>query len=322
VPIATLAAALLLGSIYQSIGQAADRSAFPPPGRLVPFNGGEVHLHCTGQGGPTIVLQAGAMWFAQTWHWIQRELSATNRVCSYDRAGLGWSDVPQARHDGLTIARDLKDLLAQSAEAGPYVLVGHSLGGMFALIFAGLYPEGTLALGLIDPAHPDELKRPQSRAEHEQLEGLLGVAAMLAHTGLLRIANPIARTLRGLPEPAYRTGAMFFSSPRHLRNARAELAQWDRTMDAARQVANLGNRPLAVISATASLSGTDEAMRTEQQRHNQLTALSQRGQHVLIPGANHLTLLTNEGYARQTAAVLRALIANARVGYASLKAPL
>lgn len=102
----TLAVLLLLvglaaaGALYQRIGQALDRRAVAAPGRLLAAQGITMHLHCTGEGGPTVILEAGAFGFAQVWAWVQPRLAEHTRVCSYDRAGLGWSDEAEA-HDGL-----------------------------------------------------------------------------------------------------------------------------------------------------------------------------------------------------------------------------
>lgn len=304
-----IAMSLLVGMAYQTTAQYHDRRTLPPPGTFHQVNGGRMHLLCASQGRPTVVLEAGAMWFAQTWYWIQRDLASRARVCSYDRAGLGWSDLSEAAHDGNAVARNLKALLDQSGESGPYVLIGHSLGGAFVRIFAGLYPEDTLAVGLVDPTHPDQLQRLGVRAQHERSIRLLGGSAVLAYTGLLRILNPIVPTLDGLPESVHRTGRMFFSSPRHLRASRAEMAEWDRTMHAAREIKDLGDRPLVVISSTRAILGmTEEMIGRERLMHEELSALSRRGRHVVIPDANHYTLVTDETSAGLTIAVLGAFL--------------
>src|SRR5690606_36720139 len=122
-------------------------------------NGITTHLYCSGSGSPTVVLQAGAVGFAQSWHWIQEEAASTTRVCSYDRPGLGWSEEMEGGHTGREIASHLHQLLQQANEPGPSIMVGHSMGGPLVQIFAGLYRQDVIAVALLDPCHPESIAR-------------------------------------------------------------------------------------------------------------------------------------------------------------------
>lgn len=310
-----LAALLLSGAAYQAVSDARDRRAAPPPGRLVQVGGHVLHLHCQGEGRPTVVLEAGATGFAQTWAWVQPELAKTTRVCSYDRPGMGWSEEAGTGHDGATIADHLRDLLDAAGEPGPYVPVGHSLGGPFVHIFAATYPGDVAALGLVDPSHPDQLDRfpPEMREVQQRFHDHLRWAATLAPTGLLRATNLLGRHARGLPERDYRTARMFAASRRHLRTSHAEFLAWDQTMEQARQTASFGDLPILVVSATALMEGMPEGfLEVNHELHAELASMSSRGRQVQVPGADHLSLLMDRDHALETAAYLRELVESVR----------
>lgn len=127
----------------------------PPPGRLVDLGGRKLHLHCTGIGSPTVVLEAGASSFAIDWSLVQPDVARTNRVCSYDRAGMGWSDARDAVDTPARVIQDLHALLAAGGERPPYVLVGASLGGMYVRLYQLEFPREVVGLVLVDPATED-----------------------------------------------------------------------------------------------------------------------------------------------------------------------
>ena len=304
-----------IGASYQAIGERHDRRALRVPGRLVQVDGHPMHLSCSGQGSPTVVLEAGATGFAQTWAWIQPELSRTTRVCSYDRPGLGWSGEWETGHDGATIAGHLKALLHAAGEPGPYVFVGHSLGGSLIQGYAALYPDDVAGLGFVDPSHPDQLERfdPDVVEQQRRFSTMIGYAAKLGHLGVLRATNALGRLAHGLPDSAYRAARLFASSPQHLRNAHAEMLAWDATMDAARQARTLGDRPVVVISATAAMEGMPaDMLETNQAMHGEIAAMSSSGRHVELAGADHYSLLMDREHAQRTATILADLVRQVR----------
>ena len=141
-----------LVSLLLSGNGFADYSA---PGKLVEVNSHKVHIHCTGRGLPTVVLEAGLGGTSLEWVRVQRQLSRHTRVCSYDRPGYGWSELTTAPRDAATIAAELKDLLVRSGEPGPYILAGHSLGGHIIRLFASNYSDRVAGLVLVDASHED-----------------------------------------------------------------------------------------------------------------------------------------------------------------------
>lgn len=133
--------------------------AATPPGQLVSVGTHKLHILCRGQGTPTIVLDAGLSGMALEWTPVQDELARSYRVCSYDRAGLGWSEPGPQPRTSARIVTELHTLLEKAAVPGPYILVGHSFGGYTAQLFASRYPDVTAGLLLIDSSHAEQIRR-------------------------------------------------------------------------------------------------------------------------------------------------------------------
>lgn len=301
------------GAIYQQVMYRVDARTYAPPGRLVEVEGTQMHLYCTGTGAPTVLLEAGATGFAQTWGWIQPRLATSTRVCSYDRMGMGWSEKTEGPHDGQAIARNLRALLTEAGETGPFVVAGHSLGGPFVRIFAEQYPEDVVAVALLDASHEDQLERfpPEAVKMSNDFRRMLGVSATLTHVGVLRATNLIGRGAMGLPEHDYGTARMFAASPKHLRTSHAELVAWERTMDATRTNRTLGDRPLAVVSASGR-GMPPAARRAFHAMHAELALLSSTSQHVILREVDHYSMLMRQTHADQVSEILLSLVNEAR----------
>lgn len=143
---------VILGASWNAVADARDRRRFPPPGKLVEVEGVRLHLHCTGQGQPTVVLDSGWAMPALGWTLVQPELAKRVRVCSYDRAGMGHSDIDPtlAPHPPARIATQLHTLLQKAGEPGPFVLVGHSHGGLMARAYYDLFPKEVAGMVMVD----------------------------------------------------------------------------------------------------------------------------------------------------------------------------
>lgn len=140
----------------ENTGAASEMSLPEPPGELVDVDGHLMHLSCMGEGDRTVLLEAGLGDISLMYRPLQEELAATTRVCAYDRAGLGWSEPGPAPRTGEQMVAELEGLLKEAGEPGPYVLAGHSLGGLIMLLFAETNPEGVSGVVLIDSAHPGQ----------------------------------------------------------------------------------------------------------------------------------------------------------------------
>lgn len=145
------------GAIYEQRCRARDRREFPPPGRLVDLGGYKLHIQCAGPslaGSPTVVLDSGLVGSVLDWRRVFPQVARFARVCAYDRGGYGWSESSPRHRDLDGITADLHDLLEKSGERPPYILVGHSLGGLNLWAFASRYPAEAAGLVLVDSAHP------------------------------------------------------------------------------------------------------------------------------------------------------------------------
>lgn len=149
----------LAGFVYENISEARDRRFHPMPGKLVNVSGTKMHIDCAGQGSPTVILESGLGDTYISWRKVQPEIAKFSRVCSYDRAGLGYSDPTSEPRTSKIIAQQLHELLRAAQVNPPYVLVGHSMGGYDVRLFTSLYGSEVAGMVLVDASHPDQDNR-------------------------------------------------------------------------------------------------------------------------------------------------------------------
>jgi pimeloyl-ACP methyl ester carboxylesterase len=125
----------------------------------VDVGGYRLYLQCLGTGSPTVLLEAGLDSPAEGWGLVQPSVARVTRVCAYDRAGVGGSDAGPRPRSSLTIVTALHTLLRRAGSSGPYVLVGHSIGGFHVRVYAHRYPGEVVGMVLVDAAHPDQVSR-------------------------------------------------------------------------------------------------------------------------------------------------------------------
>lgn len=256
-------AALLVaaGAAYEAASAPGDAARFPPPGQLVDVGGYRMHLHCVGQGSPTVVLASGAGGFSAEWSQVQQELARTTRACAFDRAGLGWSDPgPEPRTPG-QIAAELDTLLSRAGVEGPLVLVAHSAGGKHVRLFAQRRPQDVVGLVLVDTRseYVEDRQTPEEAAA--ELRGtaefyqLIGRARAL---GLVRLAwaelwpAALPVTAKLSPELRHLLG-IIQSRPGHIATALAENEAAAADNDALRN-ASLGDTPLVLLGAGQTIA--------------------------------------------------------------------
>lgn len=162
--VALVAAAVAGSSSYNAIAVHQFWAANPPPGVFYTVNGHRMHMNCTGSGSPTIILDSGLGNDALIWGGVQPVLSETTRVCSYDRAGFGWSDALPAPRDADHIAAELHGLLLQAKVTGPIVLMGHSIAGLYMREYASRYPEDIAGIVFVDVSTPLQDEDPAMKA--------------------------------------------------------------------------------------------------------------------------------------------------------------
>jgi pimeloyl-ACP methyl ester carboxylesterase len=261
----------ILGLTYEAIAAAVDARRFPPPGKLVMVDGHPMHINCTGAGGPTVVMDAGLGGWSLDWSAVQPEIATFARVCSYDRAGLGWSKPGAAPGDAQHAVDNLHALLAASGERGPFVLVGHSNGGLRAALYAHAYPQEVSGVVLVDPTpRATDAERLAFFSPAEQTEYLALVQAMkpqpqaggIDFFGLMRALRPFGLPrlltdtllqgslytyLRPNIQPAFRFG---MNQPARLATSTAEREHRQANIDQVRAIGSLGNVPLAVLASS------------------------------------------------------------------------
>lgn len=165
----------LTGPTYQWLATRKDLAATPPPGQLVDIGGYRLHLWCTGDGAPAVILDTGLGGSSADWGFVQPDVARFTRVCSYDRAGMGYSDPGPSPRTARRIAAELAELLARSGITGPVVLVGASIAGFDVRVFASDHPERTAGLVLVDASHEDQAHEVPRMARFVPLLSTIGV---------------------------------------------------------------------------------------------------------------------------------------------------
>jgi pimeloyl-ACP methyl ester carboxylesterase len=237
----------LVGAVYESAAEAADLRAYPPPGRLVDVGGYRLHIHCTGTGSPTVVIESGWGDMSASWGWVQPDVAKTTRTCTYDRAGMGWSEASPQPRAARTYANELHTLLANAHEPGPYLLVGHSMGGFTMIVYAHDYPADVAGLVLIDsqdlPSSDVATPQPAPKPGEASL-----LPSMLARIGLIRLLAYPLGAVEHLPEGDAHAYTAFVVATRGVQTYLDEGMGMAEGGAQARAVTTLGRLPLIVLS--------------------------------------------------------------------------
>jgi pimeloyl-ACP methyl ester carboxylesterase len=303
-PVVAVTAAAAVGGMVETVGLASDQRSYAMLGQSYDVGGYRLHLDCTGTGGPTVVLNSGLGEFSANWARIAPAVAGTTRVCAYDRAGQGWSEDAPAQQDGLQAAADLHTLLQRAGELGPYVLVGHSIGGDYAMTYAARYPEQVAGLVLLDATDP--YRSADTGSAHAGPPSAIAVLPSLARLGIGRLLP--TSFWSALPPPAAGPVQAFAASPRAWRNTRDETAALPALLDQTRALTTLGDVPVAVL--TAAGHEHDPSWLTAQDR---MAALSTDSSHRYVD-ATHTGLLDDEAGAKLSARAIDDVVQAVRTG--------
>lgn len=230
------------GFLYENIAEARNRRFNRMPGVLVDVGEGrKMHIDCIGAGSPTVILDSGLGDTYASWRKVQPEIAMLTRVCSYDRAGLGYSAPSNRARTSKVIAEELHGLLQAAHIAPPYVLVGHSMGGYDVRLYASLYRNEVAGMVLVDSSHPDQENRfpPELRKM---------ASSWLREAELLEYSTPFGiPRLLGMcdEEPVVRAAECNFHSARE---GVAEMKAFPESAAQAAATGPLGDLPLAVLS--------------------------------------------------------------------------
>jgi pimeloyl-ACP methyl ester carboxylesterase len=240
--------------------------------------------------------------------WVAPAVAESTRVCAYDRAGRGWSEPTNTTQDGAQVATDLHTLLRTAGVPGPYVLAGHSFGGLYVQTFAARYPDDIAGLVLIDTTAPaDEAESAPAEATGYDL--LDRVSTLVAATARFGIARLYAQTDYGdLPPPSRSEVRASLATESTFASTLEEYIQASDSMAQAATLRDLGDKPLMVITAG---TGSDADWSADQ---DELATLSTNSAHRVIGGASHGSLIADEDDAASTAGAIEDLVRAIRSG--------
>lgn len=278
---------LVTGAVYQTLSVDRDRLAFPMPGRLIDVGGYKMHIDCAGNGSPAVILDAGMGDTYVSWRKVQPQIAQFTQVCSYDRAGSGYSDSSPHPRTSQVFAEELHVLLQRAAIPPPYILVGHSIAGFDVRLFTSIFRNEVAGMVLVDASHPEQTKRFPAAVNDMD-------ASWLREEEFFEFTMPF-----GLPRlmgfcgsnGAVRAADCTFRS---LRESVAEMKSISKSSEEVSACGSLGGLPLAVLSQDPNapqyslpedlVKPTNDAWQGMQ---NELAQLSTRSTHVIAKGSGH-----------------------------------
>ena len=311
--------AVALGFTYEEIGRRQDSFHHFRIGRPVDVGGRTLKLDCSGSGGPAVILESGGGGYGgYGWHMVQSEVAKFTSVCWYDRAGEGWSDPAPTARNSATVVHDLHELLQRAPVPGPYVLVGHSIGGEYVRVFAAKFRSEVAGVVLVDSTHPDQreppiMLSPMNRIPTLARRLLCSALPLVERFGVIRVLmrnapvyvptqfsseqNDAARAMRNQRVKAFETEAAQGCAATDGGAIRPDRGSGDPEVDqAARSAGSLGDTPLVVLTAGKYWKPDDPlaAQQIEEfhktwvnQLQPELARLSTEGKQIVVENSDH-----------------------------------
>lgn len=267
------------GASFEFVATRSIANNNPPPGRLVSVNGRKCHIFCLGAGTPSVIFISGLGETYDSWSKVQPEVARSTRTCSYDRAGLGWSDSAPEPREVRRMASELHDLLAASDVRPPYLLVGHSLGGGIARVFDAQYSQEVAGIIFVDAVPAEFLRRMQPDAWDENMLRTAHRMKWLAPFGIARLQGKCQVDNRPLIDCTdfWRT---FTGEREALPNSVLQVGT----------VRSIGDTPLRILSRDPDPAvgwGSAENRLAWEEMQEELTKLSTQSRQSIVKGATH-----------------------------------
>lgn len=305
-PVLVILALFALGGAFEKISQSTAPTV-AMRGQLVDVGPYRLHLECQGAGDPTVILEPGAGGSAASMGLIAPAAARDSRVCVYDRAGRGWSDPAASPPDAAQIATDLHTLLSRARVPGPYVLAGHSFGGLYVMTYAAKYPDEVAGLVLVDStAASNSLVAPAATGSYSIVKH---ASSLFGTTAQLGLGRPLAAANFAELPPEYRDDARATAvTPEEIAGVLAEYGVAGRSAAEAGTLRSLGAKPLIVLTATlGNRSGWMEWQ-------NQMAGLSTNSVHRLEPGATHNSLVDDPSHTPSVTRAIHDVVESVRTG--------
>ena len=300
-----------------------ERNSLLPPGTMVDVGGFGLHAIVRGHGTPTVVFESGLGGCALQFSPLQNAVSCFARTVTYDRAGQAWSDVSPNPRTPANIAAELKSLLCKLDIQLPYVWVGHSFGGLLARMYAGMYPEETAGILLLDSSDVNQYDTfPSMDKAVSQLANGMRLLKLLGRLGLGKMLTKMSlgSALNSLPEHELNAFLVATSQAKHQNTILAEFSEHRFYFGPKSEVPrSLGDLPVVIVTAGSSVSGkakfggmtADELNVKHQQWQKELLSISTQARHVAVSGASHLSLIMQPEYVAQVVDAIRGLVEKA-----------
>lgn len=299
-----LALILISGYTFQTLSSKNSDATMKPPGKLFTVNDYQIHLHCTGSGSPTVILEASEGGLASSWGWIQPVVTKKTRVCAYDRRGRGWSTGNSNEISVEQAAKDLHAVLWAAQLQDKYIFVGHGLGGIYAQKYQERYPDEVVGLVLIDASNPAQVvTTPDMLLNANTLENEYRFLGSLSQFGLTRFYYSVGgkNFFHALPEKETAESIYFWTKPEHYTSMANEYAQIEKLYAQGEEFGSVDPIPVRIISAAET---TPEWERLQ----NDLFTLSKDSTRVTIPDSTHLSLVYTKEHAQRVIPVINSLV--------------
>ncbi len=279
---------LIAGRIYQVMAEKADLERFPAPGTLVDVDGSLMHIHCRGNGSPTVVIEQGLQSVAASWDHITEEIARETRVCAYDRAGLGYSEPVNHQTPSTEVAERLHKLLQGADIDDDLVMAGWSAGGVYIREYRRLYPDRVKAMLFVDSSHEQQQWRVPSSGGGGP-NSTLEIAQYLAPFGVIRLSGLVRGQIERSAAPEHLKPRLIalYHQAHVMRIMLNESKSFTLDTQSREPLASLGDLPLIVLTPGAAGEEIDEKQRVSDILQQELVGLSTAGRQIIATDSGH-----------------------------------